>query len=268
MTQEERKSPGGGPFFCPLCDSKVPAFLPLGGELKREYAKHAPAPVRIGDQGKTGPGRFVMELFAPAAFSCPVCGGMDRERLVAAYLLRRLGKGFHRTAFRLLEFAPRPAIRHFLRRHFLLTHETADMYMPQVDYKINLACMPEIASAAYDAWICLHVLEHVPSDRKALAELLRILKPGGFGLLLVPISLTLEVTDEDQDASITDRWRRFGQDDHVRLYAKKDFMRRVEEAGFALHALGRDFFGGITLKALGLPETSVLYVAERPADGA
>ena len=130
----------------------------------------------------------------------------------------------------------------------MLKHETADMYMKGVTYKVNLSCMTEISTASFDAWICLHVLEHVPNDRKALQELLRILKPGGFGILLVPISLTLPTTDED----------------HVRLYAKKDFMQRIEDAGFLLKSLGKDYFGEDTLKALGLPMTSVLYVVKKP----
>lgn len=253
-------------FFCPLCDHKVPQFLPLGGPLQQEYAKHPPAPIGVVKPGEKPQSRFVMELFAPKTFSCPFCGGMDRERLVAAYLLRRLGRSFRRPSFRLLEFAPRPAVGYFLQNHFVLHHETADMFMGNVDYKINLACMPEIPSETYDAWICLHVLEHVPSDHKALKELLRILKPNGFGILLVPISLSLPETDEDPDASITDRWARFGQDDHVRLYAKQDFMDRIKKAGFILKTLGKEFFGSIQLKLFGLPETSVLYVVERPID--
>ena len=257
---------GASSFFCPMCDQKVSAFVPLGGPLQQEYAKHPAAPISDGNVGEKPQNRFVMELFAPNMFSCPFCGGMDRERLVAAYLLRRLGRSFRRPTFRLLEFAPRPAVEYFLRTHFVLHHETADMFMNNVDYKINLACMPEIPSKTYDAWICLHVLEHVPSDHKALKELLRILKPNGFGILLVPISLTLPKTDEDPDASITDRWSRFGQDDHVRLYAKQDFMDRIREAGFNLKALGKEFFGSIQLKLFGLPETSVLYVVERPID--
>ncbi|MCR5812919.1 MAG: class I SAM-dependent methyltransferase [Desulfovibrio sp.] len=250
-------------FFCPLCDSKVQSFVPLGGPLVNEYAKRTPAPA-TGKSGETI-NRFVMELFAPKAFSCPVCGGMDRERLVAAYLLRRLGRNFKKPGFRLLEFAPRAAVGSFLKKHFVLRHETADMFMNGVTYKVNISCMSEIESETYNAWICLHVLEHVPSDHKALKELFRILKPGGFGILLVPISLSLPMTDEDPDTSITDRWRRFGQDDHIRLYAKADFMQRIKDAGFILYALDKEYFGTITLQLLGLPMTSVLYVAERPS---
>ncbi|MFR8578420.1 methyltransferase domain-containing protein [Bilophila wadsworthia] len=61
-----------------------------------------------------------------------------------------------------------------------------------------------------EAWICLHMLEHIPNDRAGLRELYRIIKPGGFGLLLVPLSLALKKTDENPNAPMEEHWRRFG----------------------------------------------------------
>jgi hypothetical protein len=73
----------------------------------------------------------------------------------------------------------------------------------------------------------------VADDRQALRELHRVLAPGGWALLLVPI--TAEQTVED--ASVTDpaeRERRFGQHDHVRRYGI-DFADRLRAAGFNAH---------------------------------
>jgi SAM-dependent methyltransferase len=207
--------------------------------------------------------RFTLEFFSPGQFSCFYCGGMDRERLVAEYFLRRLGGKDLAPEFRLLEFAPRPAVGAFLKNNFTWRHETADLYMPGVDYQLDISAMPQLKEASFDAWLCLHVLEHVPDDASALRELYRILKPGGFGVLLVPISLTLAATDEDPGSSVEERWRRFGQDDHIRLYAKGDFVARVREAGFTVHELGLDYFGPKCFEELALPQTSVLYVVER-----
>lgn len=44
----------------------------------------------------------------------------------------------------------------------------------------------EVADASADAIICHHVLEHVPNPPESLAEMKRILKPGGKLLLFVP----------------------------------------------------------------------------------
>jgi len=83
----------------------------------------------------------------------------------------------------------------------------------------------------FDAIVCNHVLEHVPSDRLAMSELYRVLKPdGGWASLQVPRTESLT----DEDPAIIDpqeRLKRFNQEDHVRLYGK-DYFDRLREAGF------------------------------------
>ena len=49
----------------------------------------------------------------------------------------------------------------------------------------------------FEVIICNHVLEHIPNDRRAMGELYRILKPRGWSILQVPISLSLPETYED-----------------------------------------------------------------------
>jgi len=90
-----------------------------------------------------------------------------------------------------------------------------------------------IAGDAFDAILVVHVLEHIMDDRKAMRELFRILKPGGWAILQVPI--LRERTYED--ASIVtpkDREKNFGQNDHVRIYGR-DFKDRLEAAGFKVN---------------------------------
>ena len=77
---------------------------------------------------------------------------------------------------------------------------------------------------------CSHVLEHISDDRAALAELRRILAPGGLLVLQVPIGG--ETTLEDPSATTDEeRLDKFLQEDHVRLYGR-DLMGRVTAAGF------------------------------------
>ncbi|MDZ7740326.1 MAG: hypothetical protein U5Q03_00835 [Bacteroidota bacterium] len=86
--------------------------------------------------------------------------------------------------------------------------------------------------------ICSHVSEHIENDKKAISELYRITVQGGAGFLMVPtilsaISKTIEnIPDVNTDE---DRWKYYGQNDHVRLYAKSDFVERIKEDGFILH---------------------------------
>ncbi len=92
----------------------------------------------------------------------------------------------------------------------------------------------QFPDASIDILVCNHVLEHVPDDRKAMAEIRRVLKPNGWALLLVPDlegDSASQTTDEDPTISDpAERLRWFGQDDHVRRYGW-DYLDRLREAG-------------------------------------
>ncbi len=136
--------------------------------------------------------------------------------------------------------------------------------MEGVDIEVDLMNMQVIQSESFDAFICSHVLEHVEDDKKALGELHRILKHGGFGILMVPINLKVKRIDEDPTVTdIGERWRRFGQDDHVRIYSKKGFVRRVKQSGFKINLCGVDFFSVEEFSKYGITSKSVLYVVEK-----
>lgn len=114
-----------------------------------------------------------------------------------------------------------------------LTYLTADLESPIADIRLDVQNMPFVDDD-FDIVICNHVLEHVADDRKALAEIFRVLKRGGFAILQVPLAYDMETTLEDN--SITDpaeRQRRFRQKDHYRLYGK-DYLQRVMAAGFVI----------------------------------
>ena len=137
--------------------------------------------------------------------------------------------------------------------------------MKDVDYNVDISNMPIFADQSVDFFVCSHILEHVDNDRKAMAELYRVLKPGGSGILMVPIDLTLANIDEDPSVTdVAERWRRFGQNDHVRMYNKQGFVERVQAAGFVVHQYGIQHFGYYTFWRAGLALTSVLYVVEKP----
>jgi ubiquinone/menaquinone biosynthesis C-methylase UbiE len=106
----------------------------------------------------------------------------------------------------------------------------------------------------------------VTDDRKALRELFRVVRPGGSGIVMVPVALDIQQVDEDTTLSDEgERWRRFGQHDHVRLYSKPGLMERIREAGFEVAELGVSHFGAENFDKLALLPGSILYIVSKPA---
>ena len=242
------------PYKCPVCGNPVDQFLPLPAFYKEQFLKYGYPYTRAED----------IETTNLEQYFCPRCAASDRDRLYACYLDERIPGYPEGDHLLLLDIAPSQPLGHFIERFKQVDRRTADLFTEGTDLVVDITNMPEIPSDAYDILICSHVLEHVSDDRKALLELYRVLKPGGWGIIMVPIVLTVDQMDEDPTVTnVAERWRRFGQDDHVRLYNKSGFIERVEEAGFTLHQLGRDYFGESTFKQYGIASTSVLYIAEK-----
>jgi hypothetical protein len=87
-------------------------------------------------------------------------------------------------------------------------------------------------------------MEHVEDDRQAMRELYRVMRRGGWGVILSPVELTRATTFEDD--SITDeaeRTRIFGQYDHRRVYGR-DYADRLREVGFEVEDL--DYAASLT----------------------
>lgn len=80
---------------------------------------------------------------------------------------------------------------------------------------------------------CSHVLEHIPDDRAAMAEMYRVLIPGGRAVVMVPIGSDGATEEDPSVTEPSERKRRFGQSDHVRRYGP-DIVERLETAGFAV----------------------------------
>jgi SAM-dependent methyltransferase len=166
----------------------------------------------------------------------------------------------------MIHFAPERSLSKFIIREDKFIYLTADLYMSPVDLKLDIEHMSACEDAQFDCFLCSHVLEHVVDDIKAMKELYRILKPGGWGVVMSPIIPSLEMTYEDFSLTTPkERLRHFGQKDHVRVYAKNDFIKKLENAGFHVIELSHEFFGGETFRRSGISPDSVLYVVEKPA---
>ena len=242
----------GGNLYCPVCNKKIRKFIPLPEFYNENMEKHGYL-YTLDDA----------ETLNYGAYSCPHCTASDRDRLYALYVEKRLMEQ-GATNIAMLEIAPSRPLSEMLKKTGKVALRTADLMMEGVDDRIDITEMNCYAEGTFDAFICSHVLEHVPDDKKALRELLRILKPGGWGILMVPIILTLDKIDEDPLLEdIAERWRRFGQDDHVRMYSRNGLVERAKDAGFIVRQYGQEYFGAEEFKKHGISDKSILYVVEK-----
>lgn len=190
---------------CPVCGCRRRKFLPYGYVEQRENA------------------------------ICPNCLALERHRLLWLWLLRESDLGRGAVALpKMLHIAPEVALMRKMRKMYVSTPEkyvTADLESPLADMHFDIQHIP-LADNSFDVVIANHIMEHVEDDIQAMRELHRILRPGGWGVVLSPIDESREHTFEDD--TITDekeRTRIFGQYDHRRIYGR-DYAERLGRAGF------------------------------------
>lgn len=236
----------GFKYKCPLCNSYLRKFLPVGIKLPVLKEKN----VVGGGYRQTG--------------LCPVCGSYDRERLVYLYLLNKTD--IFKKPHKLLYIAPETKLRDILENQASVNCLTADLYSNNAMVQMNITDI-QFPDNSFDAIICNHVLEHIIDDYKAMSELYRTLKSGGWAILQVPLSLSLITTYEDFSITTTSgREKAFGQMDHVRIYAK-DYKDRLEKVGFNVNVFkwnteAEKYGGG--KNSFGLNEEENVYHANKP----
>lgn len=193
---------------CPLCGCQRRKFLPYGYVTSRENAL------------------------------CPNCLSLERHRLLWLWLVRESDIGRGAMALpKMLHIAPEVALMRKFKKMYASTPDryvTADLESPLADMHFDVQQIP-LEAESFDAIICNHIMEHVEDDGKALRELYRILRRGGWGVILSPVDLEREKTFEDD--TITDPAERthiFGQYDHRRIYGR-DYAARLREAGFEVY---------------------------------
>ena len=221
----------GNNVQCPVCDSTFRKFLPYGRQ-SRENAL------------------------------CPSCLALERHRLIWLYLRDRTD--FFTKERKMLHIAPELCFIDRFEKLDNLDYITGDIESPLAKVKMDIHEIP-FEENTFDVIFCNHVLEHVDSDIKAMQEMRRVLKPGGWAILQVPFFYPLE--DETfEDKSITspaEREKVFGQDDHVRMYGK-DYAKRLASAGFKVveekmvMELPKE-----EVKRYALPQDEIIYRVEK-----
>ena len=183
---------------------------PISGHTYRKFLPYGRKPAR------------------PNALS-PDSLSLERHRLMWLYLKEKTN--FFTANLKVLHIAPEHCFIKIFEAMKNLDYITADIESPLAKVKMDIHAIP-FPENTFDVSFCNHVMEHVDDDIKAMSEIVRVLKPGGWAIIQSPLDLTRATTFHD--ATITDPLERekiFGQNDHVRVYGR-DYKERLERAGF------------------------------------
>ena len=159
--------------------------------------------------------------------TCPQCGSVARDRFL---LWSAATRGALRKRPRVLETSPRlgDEYREMMRRHLQYQASDYDLSAHRGDIQIDLQDIA-LPDGALDVVLTPHVLEHVPDTARALAELHRVVSPGGRVYLQVPLlrGLTAAPLTPEFHADNTPVFWNFGW----------DLTDTLRSAGFATTAL-------------------------------
>jgi len=186
-----------GMLECPICGTSAGRFLPFGLSGRRNAR-------------------------------CPGCGSAERHRFLWLYLATRTRLLARRL--RVLHTAPEPCLAAKLRGRPNWRYVTVDRFDPAADRRADLTALP-FPDGAFDLVLSSHVLEHIRDDRQAMAELARVLRPGGEALLAVPFDPdTARSPEAPAEATPAERQALFGHPWHFRFYGR-DLVDRLAAAG-------------------------------------
>lgn len=192
----------------------------------------------------------------------PYSMSLERHRLIWLYLKNKTN--FFTDKLRFLHIAPEYCYKGRFKKMENLDYITGDLISPWADVKMDVLDIP-FEENAFDVIMCNHVLEHVDDDKKAMQEFYRVMKPGGWGIFMVPIDYEREETLEDSNiTSPQDREKYYWQSDHLRLFGR-DYGKKLASVGFNVKE--DDYMQEFTEEEkikYAFPAKEIIYYCEKP----
>lgn len=224
---------------CPICTKRFITFLPFGSKNKRANAL------------------------------CVSCLSLERHRLIWLYLTKETDLFQQRSEpIDLLHVAPEACFFKILKSYKSINYFPVDKFEEGYQYPSGTKDM-DITNIAekdnrFDVILCNHVFEHILDDHKAMTEIYRVLRVGGWAILQVPIEYDLKTTYEDETIRSPEaRQEAFGQVDHVRQYGL-DYKDRLMNAGFKVSQIAySESFSERDKFKFGLPKHRNIYLCQK-----
>jgi SAM-dependent methyltransferase len=158
---------------------------------------------------------------------CPACGSLPRDRR----LYELLSSQYLMKGAKVLDFSPARCLYRILKSNKDIEYTSTALagdFMADKNYNITQI---EAPIDSYDLIICYHILEHVDDDKKAMQELVRILRPNGTCLIQTPFKQG-DIYENHSITSPQERLKHYGQEDHVRIYSADGLRKHLAKVGF------------------------------------
>jgi SAM-dependent methyltransferase len=187
---------------------------------------------------------------------CPRCGSLMRARR----LFSIVDDGFIKPGISVLDFSPSRCLYRRLKSDGSIHYLASDLAGEFVaDVQFDLTHMTT-EDDTFDLILCFHVLEHIENDRQAIAELFRVVKPGGACIIQTPFKEG-EIFEDKAIISPEARRVQFGQEDHVRVYSVNGLADRLANSGFSVDVREFDERPG---NRFGFAPQEVVLIASKP----
>jgi SAM-dependent methyltransferase len=190
---------------------------------------------------------------------CPRCGSLGRHRVDWLFLTEQTDA--LKRAHRLLHIAPEVCLESPIRRLAHIDYLSADYDSKLAMEHVDATAM-HYESESFDAVICNHVLVVIENDEAAMAELHRVLKPGGWALLQATVDTARDRTSERARPATGARYEEFV----LRQYGR-DYVARLEQVGFSV--IVSEFVRALPAavqERFGLDPGETIFFCRKPAD--
>jgi SAM-dependent methyltransferase len=167
---------------------------------------------------------------------------------------------------RVLDVAPHHSLARAISRQPGIEYVGIDLEPgPWVSEIADLTSLP-MDDASFDVVVCVHVLEHITDDTAAMGEIYRVLKPGGWALVNVPLDRARPTYEDFTITTPGARRTAFGEATHVRIYGT-DLVDRLESVGFQVEIDHGDDIEPSTIDRFGLTFDESILLCGRPEVG-
>lgn len=219
-------------------------------------------------------------FFKGSTFTCTVCSFNGRKKLklhFGSVCPRCTSLPRDELLFKVIETLPKNVLELVIHSApemcFLMYPITKQRHIINIGFnRPDIQTSEDLQSLSFSEKSCTlfiaqHVLEHIPNDLTAISEIYRVLRPGCFALLSVPLKKGATF----EDPNITDPVQRklhFGQEDHLRYYGM-DIVQKLKDAGFKVSVYVKsNLKGNKNIEQIKTnseyPNQDVLFLCERP----